>query len=71
MKPLLPEKRNRELDRINRVNSIQKFGVRKKSGQILFRKFGSLSIRGLSFVMIEVRYNHGVYLPAHDFWLDP
>src|SRR2546423_8894932 len=21
--------------------------------------------------MIEVRYDHGVYLPAHDFWLDP
>lgn len=21
--------------------------------------------------MIEVRYNHGVYLPAHDLWLDP
>src|SRR5712691_11949895 len=21
--------------------------------------------------MIEVRYDHGVYLPAHDLWLDP
>jgi DNA ligase-1 len=25
----------------------------------------------LPFSMIEVRYEHGVYLPAHDLWLDP
>ena len=25
----------------------------------------------LSFSMIEVRYDRGVYLPAHDLWLDP
>src|SRR5262249_35815292 len=39
MKPLLPEQRHRELERINSLNSIQKFGIRKKSAQIVFRKF--------------------------------
>src|SRR5689334_3728150 len=25
----------------------------------------------LDSFMLEVRYDHGVYLPAHDLWLDP
>src|SRR5437763_731409 len=34
------------------------------------RGIWSVSVRTLS-AMIEVRYDHGVYLPAHDLWLDP
>ena len=28
-------------------------------------------IQALTFSMIEVRYERGIYLPAHDLWLDP
>src|SRR4051812_45694659 len=29
------------------------------------------SAQRVNFSMIEVRYDHGVYLPRHDLWLDP